>query len=81
MTVEQKRKLDRWLPTLIQIGVILVSVGFTYGQLSTSIRAVKEQNAALWKEVYYLRQRIDGRTSSPTPAGSQDVVFVEDSRL
>jgi len=68
MTHKQaKRNFDRWLPHVITIAVLAGGGLLSYGSLTEKmnsanekIEAVKEQNAALWKEVYYLRQRIDG---------------------
>lgn len=64
---QAKRNFDRWLPHVITIAILAGGGLLSYGSLTEKmnsanekIEAVKEQNAALWKEVYYLRQRIDG---------------------
>lgn len=67
MTDQSKRNFERWLPHLITILVLAGGGLLSYGGLNEKmnsanekIEAVKEQNAALWKEIYYLRKRIDG---------------------
>lgn len=59
MTSSQRQTLNRWLPAIAQIASMIFVIGLAWGSLRGDMKYLKEQNKALWNEVYYLRQRID----------------------
>lgn len=63
MSDDQKAAVNRWLPTVIQVCAMLIAVGMTYGSLSTKMDGLEKQNDKLWQELYYLRDRVDGKTA------------------
>lgn len=74
MTERQKDTLDKWLPTIIQIGVFLVAGGLAWGSLRSEVNGIKElqridrvqqqrDRDEMREDIRDLRQRMDSPRS------------------